>query len=138
MEAYDGPQIVGMDLHRRRPVLVRMTEDGRKLSTARTTSSPVRLAAEIKRAGPHPRGVRAAVMTRRRLAARSAEHAAGTDQHAVRAASRGGAQPLEQLPRRAGARAGPADDRGEGPIIHRLPPTALLRAGFRTPRLLWK
>ena len=28
MEAYDGPQIVGMDLHRRRSVLVRMAEDG--------------------------------------------------------------------------------------------------------------
>ena len=27
MEAYDGPQIVGMDLHRRRSVLVRMTEE---------------------------------------------------------------------------------------------------------------
>ena len=30
-EAYDGRQVVGMDLHRRRSVLVRMTEDGRKL-----------------------------------------------------------------------------------------------------------
>jgi transposase len=57
MEAYDGPQIVGMDLHRRRSVLVRMTEDGRKLDTARITSSPARLAAEIKRAGPHPKVV---------------------------------------------------------------------------------
>ncbi len=27
-EAYDGRQVVGMDLHRRRSVLVRMTEDG--------------------------------------------------------------------------------------------------------------
>ena len=42
MEAYDGPQIVGMDLHRRRSVLVRMTEDGRKLATARIANSPVR------------------------------------------------------------------------------------------------
>src|ERR1700751_3512547 len=57
MEAYDGPQIVGMDLHRRRSVLVRMTEDGRKLSTARITNSPARLAAEIKRAGPPPKVV---------------------------------------------------------------------------------
>ena len=32
VEAYDGPQIVGMDLHRRRSVLVRMAEDGRKLA----------------------------------------------------------------------------------------------------------
>ena len=29
--AYDGRQVVGMDLHRRRSVLVRMTEDGRRL-----------------------------------------------------------------------------------------------------------
>ena len=51
MEAYDGPQIVGMDLHRRRSVLVRMTEDGRKLATVRITNSVARLAAEIRRAG---------------------------------------------------------------------------------------
>ncbi len=57
MEAYDGPQIVGMDLHRRRSVLVRMSEDGRKLATARITNSPARLAAEIARAGEHPKVV---------------------------------------------------------------------------------
>ena len=57
MEAYDGPQIVGMDLHRRRSVLVRMTEDGQKLATARITNSPARLAAEIRRAGQHPKVV---------------------------------------------------------------------------------
>ena len=57
MEAYDGPQIVGMDLHRRRSVLVRMAEDGYKLSTARIANSPARLAAEIKRAGLHPKVV---------------------------------------------------------------------------------
>ena len=57
MEAYDGPQIVGMDLHRRRSVLVRMTEDGQKLGTARITNSPARLAAEIARAGLHPKVV---------------------------------------------------------------------------------
>ncbi|HEX6449531.1 MAG TPA: transposase [Trebonia sp.] len=34
-----------------------MTEDYRKLSTARITSSPARLAAEIRRADPHPRVV---------------------------------------------------------------------------------
>ena len=34
-EAYDGRQVVRMDLHRRRSVLVRMTEDGRKLETVR-------------------------------------------------------------------------------------------------------
>ena len=57
MEAYDGPQIVGMDLHRRRSVLVRMSEDGRKLATARIANSPARLAAEIRRAGPQPQVV---------------------------------------------------------------------------------
>jgi transposase len=57
VEAYDGPQIVGMDLHRRRSVLVRMAEDGQKLSTARIANSPARLAAEIKRAGLHPKVV---------------------------------------------------------------------------------
>jgi transposase len=57
VEAYDGPQIVGMDLHRRRSVLVRMTEDGRKLGTSRISNSPARLAAEIARAGERPRVV---------------------------------------------------------------------------------
>jgi hypothetical protein len=57
VEAYGGPQIVGMDLNRRRSVLLRMTEDGRKLDTAKITNSPARLAAEIKRAGPHPKVV---------------------------------------------------------------------------------
>ena len=37
--AYDGRQVVGMDLHRRRSVLVRMTEDGRRLGTARIANS---------------------------------------------------------------------------------------------------
>ena len=36
--AYDGRQVVGMDLHRRRSVLVRMTEDGRRLGTAKITN----------------------------------------------------------------------------------------------------
>ena len=38
--AYDGPQVVGMDLHRRRSELVRMTADDRKLETVRITNSP--------------------------------------------------------------------------------------------------
>jgi hypothetical protein len=56
-EAYDGRQVVGMDLHRRRSVLVRMTEDGRKLETVRITNSPAALRAVIARAGEHPRVV---------------------------------------------------------------------------------
>jgi transposase len=46
-----------MDLHRRRSVLVRMSEDGRKLGTARITNSPGALRAEIARAGSNPRVV---------------------------------------------------------------------------------
>jgi hypothetical protein len=47
---YDGRQVVGMDLHRRRSVLVRMSEDGRRLGTARIANSPVALRQEIARA----------------------------------------------------------------------------------------
>jgi hypothetical protein len=54
MAAYDGPQVVGMDLHRRRSVLVRMTPDGQKLATVRIANSPERLATEIGKAGPAP------------------------------------------------------------------------------------
>ena len=53
-EAYDGRQVVGMDLHRRRSVLVRMIGDGRKLETARITNSPAELRQQIARAGEHP------------------------------------------------------------------------------------
>ena len=56
-EAYDGRQVVGMDLHRRRSVIVRMTEDGRKLETARITNGPAALRAEIAKAGKNPRVV---------------------------------------------------------------------------------
>lgn len=56
-EAYDGRQVVGMDLHRRRSVLVRMTEDGRKLETVRIGNSPAALRAVIARAGENPRVV---------------------------------------------------------------------------------
>src|SRR5215471_5330523 len=56
-EAYDGRQVVGMDLHRRRSVLVRMTEDGRKLETVRIENSPQALRAVLARAGNNPRVV---------------------------------------------------------------------------------
>ena len=56
-EAYDGRQVVGIDLHRQRSVIVRMTEDGRKLETARITNSPAALQAVIARAGTNPRVV---------------------------------------------------------------------------------
>ena len=57
MEDYDGRQVVGMDLHRRRSVLVRMTEDGRRLGMARITSSPQELRAQLAQAGTSPRVV---------------------------------------------------------------------------------
>jgi transposase len=53
--AYDGRQVVGIDLHRRRSVLVRMTEDGRRLGTSRITNSLAELLREIARAGKSPR-----------------------------------------------------------------------------------
>jgi transposase len=55
--SYDGRQVVGIDLHRRRSVIVRMTEDGRKLETVRITSSPAALRREIAKAGKNPRVV---------------------------------------------------------------------------------
>ena len=56
-KAYDGRQVVGMDLHRRRSVIVRMTEDGRKLETVRITNSPAALRAVIVRAAKNPKVV---------------------------------------------------------------------------------
>src|SRR6516165_3994075 len=55
--AYDGRQVVGMDLHRRRSVLVRMTGDGQRLGTARISNSPDELVREIAKAGKSPRVV---------------------------------------------------------------------------------
>jgi hypothetical protein len=56
-EAYDGRQVVGMDLHRRRSVLVRMTGDGKRLETARITNGAAELRREIAKAGQRPRVV---------------------------------------------------------------------------------
>jgi hypothetical protein len=56
-EAYDGRRVVGMDLDRRRSVLVRMTEDERKLETARIDNSPAALRSVLARAGSSPRVV---------------------------------------------------------------------------------
>jgi len=56
-EAYDGREVVGMGLHRRRSVLVRMTSEGQKIETARITNSPAELYRQIARAGTHPRVV---------------------------------------------------------------------------------
>jgi transposase len=53
-EAYSGRQIVGMDLHRRRSVLVRMTETGERLETVRISNDPEYLAQVMARAGECP------------------------------------------------------------------------------------
>jgi hypothetical protein len=53
-EQYAGRQIVGMDLHRRRSVLVRMTESGEHLETVRISNDPGYLQAVMARAGEAP------------------------------------------------------------------------------------
>jgi transposase len=52
--AYEGRQIVGMDLHRRRSVLVRMTEAGEALETVRISNDPQVLREVMARAGEGP------------------------------------------------------------------------------------
>ena len=54
MEAYAGQQFVGMDLHRRRSVLVRTTAEGEVLERVRIVNDVERLAAVIARAGESP------------------------------------------------------------------------------------
>jgi transposase len=53
-ESYEGKQIVGMDLHRRRSVLVRMTETGEALETVRISNDPEYLRQVMVRAGEAP------------------------------------------------------------------------------------
>jgi transposase len=53
-ESYEGKQIVGIDLHRRRSVLVRMTEAGEVLETVRISNDPEYLRQVMARAGEHP------------------------------------------------------------------------------------
>src|SRR5919106_420977 len=53
-ESYEGRQIVGMDLHRRRSVLVRMTETGEPLETVRISNDPEYLRQGMARAGETP------------------------------------------------------------------------------------
>src|SRR4051812_26236120 len=55
--AYEGRQIVGMDLHRRRSVLVRMTDAGEHLETVRISNDPEYLRQVIARAGEAPKVV---------------------------------------------------------------------------------
>jgi transposase len=53
-QPYAGRQFVGMDLHRRRSVLVRMTAEGDVLERVRIVNDPDGLAAVIARAGECP------------------------------------------------------------------------------------
>jgi transposase len=54
VEGYAGRQFVGIDLHRRRSVVVRMTEAGRVLETVRIVNDADRLVEVIARAGECP------------------------------------------------------------------------------------
>lgn len=47
-------EYVGIDLHRRRSVIVRMSPDGEQLSTVKIDNDPIALAAAIVPAGPTP------------------------------------------------------------------------------------
>ena len=47
-------QYVGIDLHRRRSVIVRMDADGEKLSTVKIDIDPVALGLALAEAGPDP------------------------------------------------------------------------------------
>jgi transposase len=49
-----GEQYVGIDLHRRRSVIVRMTGEGEVLETVRIDNDPVALSLELAKAGPDP------------------------------------------------------------------------------------
>ncbi len=47
-------QYVGIDLHRRRSVIVRRTAEGETLDAVRIENDPVALALELAKAGPDP------------------------------------------------------------------------------------
>ena len=55
MDEYDGRQFVGIDLHRRRSVIVRQSESGEQLSAVRIVNDPVSLQLELEQAAPTPR-----------------------------------------------------------------------------------
>src|ERR1700752_2774596 len=57
MDEYDGRQFVGIDLHRRRSVMMRQSESGEQLSAVRIVNDPVTLQLELERAGTDPGGV---------------------------------------------------------------------------------
>src|SRR6266478_7879565 len=54
MDEYDGRQFVGIDLHRRRSVIVRQSESGEQLSAVRILNDPVALELQLEEAGADP------------------------------------------------------------------------------------
>jgi len=54
MEGYVGQQYIGIDLHRRRSVIVRTADTGDVLEAVQITNSPLALAEVMTRAGEHP------------------------------------------------------------------------------------
>jgi len=55
VDEYDGRQIVGIDLHRRRSVIVRMTPEGERIGRAvRIDNDPFELAAQVASWGEAP------------------------------------------------------------------------------------
>jgi hypothetical protein len=53
-ESYDGPQVVGLDLHRNRTVMVRMTPEGERLEAVRFHNGAEELTRQIGKAGTAP------------------------------------------------------------------------------------
>ena len=54
MDEYDGRRFVGIDLHRRRSVIVRQSESGEQLSAVRIVNDPVALGLQREQAGSDP------------------------------------------------------------------------------------
>ena len=54
MDEYDGRQFVGIDLHRRRSVIVRQSESGEQLSAVRIINDPVAWKLQLELAGCDP------------------------------------------------------------------------------------
>jgi transposase len=54
MDEYDGRQFVGIDLHRRRSMIVRQSESGEQLSAVRIVNDPVMLELQLEEAGTDP------------------------------------------------------------------------------------
>ena len=54
MEQPVSRQYVGIDLHRRRSVIVRMDADGRVLGVEQVGNDPVELSMALAKAGPDP------------------------------------------------------------------------------------